>query len=326
LALALRGVGDTEGAIDAFNAALELRPDFFLAHLGLGSMLLESEKFEEAVVEAREACRLDPESFQAHNLLGAAHIQVFEPGLAIEALRTAIRLRPEDPHVLHNLGIAHRLCGRVDEAIAAQRRVLQILPGHASAHSQLGLAFSQKGDLDSAITAARESVRLEPDHFGNHYNLGLVLSWRQEEGQAAEAFRESIQLRPDFGPAFNALAWLLVTCADRQLRDADSAVDLARKAVALAPEDGWVLNTLGIAHYYAGDWNACIATLHRALGLRNGGDAFDWFFLSMAYGQLGDVETANEWYAKAVAWTNEHAPENRELMRFQAEATELIKK
>ena len=36
--------------------------------------------------------------------------------------------------------------------------------------------------------------------------------------------------------------------------------------------------------------------------LRKGGDAFDFFFLAMAHGQLGHKDQALKWHAKAVEW------------------------
>jgi hypothetical protein len=59
--------------------------------------------------------------------------------------------------------------------------------------------------------------------------------------------------------------------------------------------------------------------------LRKGGDSFDWFFLAMAHWQLGNQDQARQWYDQAVAWMEKNQPQNEELLRFRAEAEELIK-
>ena len=59
--------------------------------------------------------------------------------------------------------------------------------------------------------------------------------------------------------------------------------------------------------------------------LRKGGDAFDWFFLAMAHWQLGDKAAARKWYDQAVRWMETNKPQNEELLRFRAEAQELLK-
>ncbi len=59
--------------------------------------------------------------------------------------------------------------------------------------------------------------------------------------------------------------------------------------------------------------------------LREGGSGFDWFFLAMAYWQLGDEAVSRNWYDKAVKWMDKNQPEDAELRRFRPEATALLK-
>ena len=92
----------------------------------------------------------------------------------------------------------------------------------------------------------------------------------------------------------------------------------------LAPEDGTIWNTLGVAHYRAGNWQAAINALEKSMELRKGGDATDWFFLAMAHWQLGHKDEARTWYDKAVEWMEKNEPKNEELLRFRAEAAELL--
>ncbi len=54
--------------------------------------------------------------------------------------------------------------------------------------------------------------------------------------------------------------------------------------------------------------------------MRGGGDAFDWFFVAMAYWDLGRKEEARSWYARAAEWTARESPEHGELRLFHDEA------
>src|SRR5262249_50938537 len=122
----------------------------------------------------------------------------------------------------------------------------------------------------------------------------------------------------------NNLAWHLATDRDPKIRDPERAVALAKKAVELAPDVGTYWNTLGAAHYRAGDWKAAIAALNKSMELRNGGDAFDWFFLAMTHWQLGAKDEARQWYGRAVERMDKNAKDNDELRRFRREAEELL--
>src|SRR5262249_15058187 len=122
----------------------------------------------------------------------------------------------------------------------------------------------------------------------------------------------------------NGIAWLLATSADSKARDPSMAVKLATKAIALDPDSNKIPNTLGVAYYRAGNWQDAVEWLNKSMEVRQGGDSFDWFFLAMAHWQLGHKDEARKWYDKAVAWMEEHEPKNEELVRFGAEAEELL--
>jgi uncharacterized protein HemY len=121
----------------------------------------------------------------------------------------------------------------------------------------------------------------------------------------------------------NEVARFLATCATPQLRDAPRAVELAKQAVDQAPKDGTFWNTLGIAHYRAGDWRGAIAALEESRPRRSGGDASDFFFLAMAHWQLGEKAEARQWYDRAIEWMK-HNPKDDELDPFHAEAAALL--
>src|SRR5262249_7524225 len=134
-----------------------------------------------------------------------------------------------------------------------------------------------------------------------------------------------LRLEPDSADAHKRFAWLLATCPDPKFRDAPRAVALAKRAVELMPNGSGCWNTLGMAHYRAGDWKAAGEARTKSEELSPGTSlAFNAIFLAMAYWQLGEKDQARQWYAKAVAWMAKNGPQNEELKRFRAEAEELL--
>src|SRR5262249_28727343 len=118
----------------------------------------------------------------------------------------------------------------------------------------------------------------------------------------------------------NNLAWLLATRPEPELRNPARAVELAKKATQAMPREAKYFRTLGVAHYRAGEWRDAVAALRRATELGKVGDSFDFLFLALAHGQLGDKDEARKWYNQAVGWMEKHQPENEELRRLRAEA------
>jgi serine/threonine protein kinase/WD40 repeat protein len=155
----------------------------------------------------------------------------------------------------------------------------------------------------------------------------LDLDWDWPEFPAAakaDAPPTPLQLQLLDPQALNSQAWILATHPEPKSRDPGRAAKLAQEAVKLAPNEGMIWNTLGVAHYRSGDWKAAITALTKSMDLRHGGDSFDWFFLAVSDWQLDQKEEARKWYDQAALWMDKHQPQNAELRRFRAEAAELL--
>jgi tetratricopeptide (TPR) repeat protein len=140
---------------------------------------------------------------------------------------------------------------------------------------------------------------------------------------AAEQYRLAVRHAANAKP-FNDAAWFLANCEDRAVADPAEAVGLARQAVNRDPDAGNYWNTLGVAYYRLGDYQAAVETLTRSMALRSGGDGYDWFFLAMAHWRLGQKEQARDWYDKALNGMQTMRPEAFELPGFQAEADAVL--
>jgi eukaryotic-like serine/threonine-protein kinase len=121
------------------------------------------------------------------------------------------------------------------------------------------------------------------------------------------------------------LAWLLATAADPKFRNPAKAVELAKELVRQAPQDGNRWNTLGAAHYRAGEWKPAIDALEKSNELLDGNElSYYAFFLAMAHWKLDRKEDARKWYDQAVQRMEKNKPDDEELRRFRAEAATLL--
>jgi tetratricopeptide (TPR) repeat protein len=186
------------------------------------------------------------------------------------------------------------------------------------AFEQLARTAEQAVERAKKIPAAAASA---PDV------LTYLATWLANAGRAREAvaiWRQAIQLNSTNVNGYNQVAWFLATCPDPKSRDPRTAVEMASKAVELAPTYANAWNTLGVAQYRAGDWNAAIEALNKSMELRHGGDSVDWFFLAMAHWQLGNREAARALHDKAVDWMQKKNPSDEQLIRFRNESAELL--
>ncbi len=136
-----------------WRSVTDANPDDALAHLNLGSALLEIPgRTQDAIAEYQEALRIYPNYAEAHNNLGAILLQ----------------------------------SGRTTEAVAEYQAAVRIDPDYADAHSNLGSALSRiPGRLPEATVELETAVRLDPENAPRRAALGYVLL--QTPGRMPEA-------------------------------------------------------------------------------------------------------------------------------------------
>jgi rhomboid protease GluP len=120
---------------------------------------------------------------------------------------------------------------------------------------------------------------------------------RIEAGDWAGAiadYRRLLEIGPQDAAVLNNLAWALLEEAPDSLRDAGEAAELAERALALEPEDPYVLGTYGTVKLRAGDPTAAVEYLRRALRAGSGraGEETDRYLLAIALARAGDAEEA----------------------------------
>jgi tetratricopeptide (TPR) repeat protein len=201
-----------------------------------------------------------------------------------------------------------------------REQLAQFLLKRGNLWSSLNDAARAIGDYSKALEWAEDAG----SKSGVYQKRGLAHSSLKHFAQARDDWQQVVDLAPAGAEAHNNLAWLLATCPDEALRDPRRAVELAAKAVELQPTQGMYWNTLGTARCRTRDWAAAVEALNQSMELRQGGDAFDWYFLAMAEWQQGNKDEARRWYDKALEWTKKNAAANEELLRFEAEAREML--
>jgi tetratricopeptide (TPR) repeat protein len=128
--------------------------------------------------------------------------------------------------------------------------------------------------------------------------------------------------------ALNEAAWRVVSSRNAGKDAYTAALRRAEAAVRLAPGDGSILNTLGVARYRLGDYPKALETLEQSEKLNAmqiGTQPADLAFLAMAHQQLGHKEQARDMLGRLQEVLKQPAWEkNAEAQGFLREAEELI--
>ena len=110
-------------------------------------------------------------------------------------------------------------------------------------------------------------ARLEqqPDNAELLYETALLAERLDQLEIMERRLRRLIELQPEHGQAYNALGY---SFADRGIR-LPEARELIDKALALMPNDTFILDSLGWVQYRQGDLAGALATMERAYGMRD---------------------------------------------------------
>jgi tetratricopeptide (TPR) repeat protein len=112
---ALWAAGDSNGALRAYNQALERNPYDYRAQWESARIML-SDNPREALRRASQALEHKPGIAEAQTIRGRALLALEKPNDAIDAFKKAIALDPEDPAIHFQLARAYRQAGLTQEA------------------------------------------------------------------------------------------------------------------------------------------------------------------------------------------------------------------
>jgi len=211
--------GGLPRAIAEFEAALRERPEFAEAHFNLANTLAQIRGREaDAIAQYREALRIRPDYLAAHINLGAVLLRT--PGRlpdAIAEYRTALQLDPRSAEAHNNLGSALALTsGGLREAIAEFQAALADDPGYARAHYNLANVLAGiPGRRPEAIAEYQACLRADPAYADAHYNLAVTLGEAGRTQEAVAEYEAALRLQPDSARAHYNLGVILLKLGGR---------------------------------------------------------------------------------------------------------------
>ena len=196
--------------------------------------------------------------------------------------------------------------GKIDEARAFLRKVAS---DHPEQQVQLVVAEAQvlreANRHRDAYEVLAEALKKAPDQPELLYDSALTAE-KLERFEVLEAnLRKLIEVKPDHAHAYNALGY---SFAERNLR-LPEARKLIEKALELAPEDFFIIDSLGWVQYREGDLKGAVATLRRAYDGRP--DAEIGAHLGEVLWMLGERDEAQRIWDEAL----KSAPDNETLQK-----------
>ena len=157
---------------------------------------------------------------------------------------------------------------RIDEAITRLKGLIERNPANTDALLTLANLYraNDKWKLGSAAYSKVLSrvKKVEKRHWPVFYYRGITYERSGQWDKAEKDFRRALELQPDQSSVLNYLGYSWI---EKGLNRTE-AMTMIRKAVSLKPNDGYIVDSLGWAHYQLGEYQKAVKNLERAVTLR----------------------------------------------------------
>jgi protein O-GlcNAc transferase len=201
LGAALEALGDMDGGIAAYEAALAADAGNPYASYNLGRMRYLRGALAPAEELLARALAAKPGFTEARVLLASVYRSQGRLAEATAALEASLQERPDDANARYWLGNSLAELNRAAEAAEQYRRVIALRPDHAAAWSNLGHLQIGAGARDEARASFERAVSLEPGLAEAQLNLGHILKDQGERDAALACYRAALAARPDYAEA-----------------------------------------------------------------------------------------------------------------------------
>jgi superkiller protein 3 len=172
-----QALGNRWKAAAQFRASTQLDASYPEPYKALGDLLLAAPRrlFDQAVEAYTKAIDLRPFYADAHVGLGDARAAKGDVDGAISAYQKALVFNPMNPRVHMSLGkIYYSEKSLYYESVTAYKKAIDLDPQSVEARMGLGEVYEDKGLYKEAIAEYTRVIELDTKHTGALYNLALV--------------------------------------------------------------------------------------------------------------------------------------------------------
>jgi serine/threonine-protein kinase len=246
---------DCNAAIEHFQRAVELDPNFALAHDGLGASYVNrvfkglggAEDFERAEAAFGRALSIDPHLIEARMLMVFVYMWRGQKQKAREEVARARKEAPDEAVVHFVKATLHRLDGEYGRALRSYDRLVRLDPAaHVVASYNRAIVHMYMGHFDETMRQLDNAG--EPDNPLVATFRALALYYTGHTDEAAELMQQVISRRPNMHGVRPFLAMFLsaqgkheearAQLSDAVIRNAEVDPDIAYSVASVyAVED-----------------------------------------------------------------------------------------
>ncbi|KAB2837682.1 tetratricopeptide repeat protein, partial [bacterium] len=280
--------------------------------------------FDQAIDRFNKVLQLSPQNDRVSYYLGLLEAQRKNYPKALryfENVPTSSELYKES---VLRIALVYQEMNQIPQAIEHVQKALKVRKDVPELYELLGTLYGKQGQYAKGIAAVDQGLKKFPNQERLLFSKGVLQDKQGEFEKSIETMRRLLVVNPRNSSALNYIGY---SYADRGM-NLQEAVALLTQANEIKPNDGYILDSLGWAHFKAGNREKALQLLHQANKL-SPNEPIILEHLGDVYLDKGDKEKARGYFQAAVAAAigQEH-PEAREvedLKRIQSKLTALTR-
>ncbi len=194
-----------------FTTAVELKPNYAIAHQRLGLFFNLQARFDRALREMQTAFELDPLSPQMCQSVAAIYFVMRDYDQAVKEVQKALEMDSNHQPALYLLGRVYIQQGKFSDAIAIFQKLLAVDDAPIF-NAALGSAQALAGQRSSAHSALERLEQQSKDHYVSGTHKAVVHLALGDKSQALACLEEALSNRCEM------MTWLKVDPAFDSIR------------------------------------------------------------------------------------------------------------
>lgn len=219
---------DFPAAQQEYKRAIELNPNYAVAHDWYSIVLIRLGMLAAAEAELRRGLELDPVSVLLIGRL-CGLLATLKPDDALAQCQKARELGPQHPTLFLHFSAMHYRTGRTAEAIAETRKLVEMAGDNPSYKAWLGYYLGRAGQREEAQQILRELLSLSRKQWVSAYAIATVYSGLGEADAAFEWLERAHRTRESW------ITYLIPDVRIDPLRQDPRYADLLRRVGLPSP-------------------------------------------------------------------------------------------
>jgi YVTN family beta-propeller protein len=253
-------------AIQCYDRALQINPDYIEAWLNRGLALYSQGKYEEAIKSYDRTINIDPNNVNAWLNRGLAlYSQGNKYEEAIKSYDRVIEIDPNNVNAWLNRGLALYSQGKYEEAIKSYDRTINIDPNNVNAWLRRSDSLYHEGKYEEAIKSYDRVIEIDPNNVNALNGKALALEGLDNYEEAIKFFNQAIENDPNNLDALNNKADALI-----YMREYKEAQGCYMKVLQIDPKNLVALMGLHLLYSnYTFEFDRAISIAQRLLKIQD---------------------------------------------------------